>query len=152
MSDGRKVVLRYPEAIRPWMYVLDSLFGYLMLIERLHSGQEEFAGPWNFGPDTEGDITVSRFVELFAQSWGRQQPWEQAPGQHPSEAVQLRLDSTKARRQLRWEPACSQIEAIRETANWYHAFESQTADAATLCANAIERHLAAADKQNTRIN
>ena len=50
LAAGETVVVRNPEAVRPWQHVLEPLAGYLGLGESLLQGGHEFAGPWNFGP------------------------------------------------------------------------------------------------------
>ena len=52
MAD-RPVIIRSPHAIRPWQHVLEPLYGYLTLIERLWEEGTYYAEGWNFGPDDE---------------------------------------------------------------------------------------------------
>ena len=51
ISQGRKVVLRYPNAVRPWQHVLDPLSGYLILAEQLIRNPSNMPAALNFGPD-----------------------------------------------------------------------------------------------------
>lgn len=141
LSAGRDVELRYPDSVRPWLYVLDSLTGYLMLAERLHADADGFAEAWNFGPLAGEEMCVREVVSLFAQEWGSRGGWRMADGPQPAEAPLLRLDPSKAVDQLGWRPSLSQAEAIREAAAWYRAFLTQEADAVNLSHTAIERHL-----------
>ncbi|TQI75487.1 CDP-glucose 4,6-dehydratase [Bosea sp. AK1] len=141
LSAGREVELRYPDSVRPWLYVLDTLTGYLMLAERLHGGTRAFAEAWNFGPLAGEEMRVRDVVSLFAQEWGGRGGWRQAAGSQPAEAPLLRLDPGKAVDQLGWRPSLGQAEAIRETAAWYRAFLTQQADATNLCRAGVERHL-----------
>ncbi|MGD9842285.1 MAG: CDP-glucose 4,6-dehydratase, partial [Steroidobacteraceae bacterium] len=73
--ENRSVVLRHPEAIRPWQHVLDCLSGYLTLAEALFEDPEKYEGEWNFGP-TDADMQpVSYIVEHLAKSWGCLSAW-----------------------------------------------------------------------------
>ncbi len=65
-ETGEPVVLRHPDAVRPWQHVLDPLAGYLALAERLH-GSAEWAAPWNFGP--EDSRPVGWVVERVREHW-----------------------------------------------------------------------------------
>ena len=65
-ESGEPVVLRHPDAVRPWQHVLDPLAGYLTLAERLH-GSAEWAAPWNFGP--EESRPVRWVVERVRERW-----------------------------------------------------------------------------------
>ena len=50
LSNSEKVVLRNPNATRPWQHVLDCLAGYLTLAEKLNQDPAAYSGEWNFGP------------------------------------------------------------------------------------------------------
>ncbi len=119
-AAGRPVVLRHPEAVRPWQHVLDALRGYLLLGARLHADPETFAGPFNFGPRETSrksnvlDVT-RRFVECFGRGSWRVDP---AAAAFP-EAEVLSLDPGKAERLLGWRPLLGTDEAVERTARWY---------------------------------
>ncbi len=46
------ILLRNPEAVRPWQHVLNPLHGYLLLAQALMDDRA-FARGWNFGPDLD---------------------------------------------------------------------------------------------------
>lgn len=145
MQAERQIVLRYPDAVRPWMYVLDSLIGYLKLADRLLAGDRDYAAAWNFGPVTGSDVSVRQLVETFASVWERDNSWTTLSGTTLPESQQLRLDPGKAMSHLSWQPAFTQDEAIRETAIWFR--ELQNGDnPVELCNSAIEKHLARLDQ------
>jgi CDP-glucose 4,6-dehydratase len=60
-AAGEAVVIRNPEAVRPWQHVLEPLSGYLTLAERLCAEGSGFAEGWNFGP-ADGDARPVRYV------------------------------------------------------------------------------------------
>jgi CDP-glucose 4,6-dehydratase len=142
LPDGRAVVLRYPESVRPWLFVLDTLSGYLALAERLHGEDASFASAWNFGPAPGEEMRVRDLADAFATAWGGTEGWRLDPRPQPPEAPQLRLDPARALSGLGWRPSLTQREAVEETAAWYHAFLQEKADASALCQSAIRRHLA----------
>jgi CDP-glucose 4,6-dehydratase len=118
---GEVIRVRNPAAIRPWQHALEPLRGYLALAERLCTGGREWSGPWNFGPRDEDTVPVSTLVSLIAGAWegGR---WEAKPeGDAPHEATLLRLDWTKARTRLGWQPVLSIKDTVEMTVGWYRA-------------------------------
>jgi CDP-glucose 4,6-dehydratase len=117
-ADGRRVALRNPGAVRPWQHVLEPLAGYLLLAERLWT-DPSFAEPWNFGPAETDARPVSAVVEQLARLWGAETAWTAQPGDHPHEAMQLRLDSAKARTRLGWAPRLPLDQALAWTIDWY---------------------------------
>jgi CDP-glucose 4,6-dehydratase len=118
-AKGEPVVIRNPNATRPWQHVLEPLSGYLLLAERLWQDGEAFAEAWNFGPEA-GDIQpVSWVLERLVREWGEGARWELVAGDHPHEAGLLAVDAAKARARLHWRPRLSLKEALAWTASWY---------------------------------
>ncbi len=122
---GEPLVLRYPDAIRPWQHVLDPLGGYLMLAQDLWERPGQ-AGAWNFAPGLEEGWPVRRIVHRLAELLDRPATWTQAPGVLPHEAGSLRLDASKARALLGWAPRFTLDETLAQIAEWYERFASGT--------------------------
>ncbi|TDH61977.1 CDP-glucose 4,6-dehydratase [Dankookia rubra] len=114
---GQPLLLRRPDATRPFQHVLDVLRGYLLLAERLATGEAPPA--LNFGP-ADGEIRVR---DLIA-AWGAPVDWRQEDGPVMSEAPRLGLDSSLAAGTLGWRPLLSTPGAIAETARWYAAWRN----------------------------
>jgi CDP-glucose 4,6-dehydratase len=138
-ARGERVLLRNPEARRPWQHVLDPLAGYLLLAQRLASDPLRFGGGWNFGPKTEEASTVSAVVEELARRWGGNVGWSGDTGSHPHEAHELRLDCQKATTSLGWRPRLELGDAIERVASWFRAFHAGE-DARRLTLGDIERY------------
>jgi CDP-glucose 4,6-dehydratase len=123
LAAGEPIVVRNPEAVRPWQHVLEPLSGYLWLGARLLEDGQRDAGAWNFGPLDHGERPVRWVVERFLAEWGSGS-WTAPPagGPAPHEALRLSLDSTKAREQLGWAPVWDGPTAVRQTASWYREY------------------------------
>jgi CDP-glucose 4,6-dehydratase len=119
--EGRSVAIRNPGAVRPWQHVLAPLHGYLLLAERLH-GSADVAGAFNFGPDDDDARPVADVVARLAQLWPGGIDWQAQPDDGPHEAAALRLDSTRAREQLGWQPRWDLDAALRSIAAWHLAY------------------------------
>jgi CDP-glucose 4,6-dehydratase len=117
-ATGRPVEIRNPQAVRPWQHVLEPLAGYLLLAERLWA-DASFGEAWNFGPPESDTRTVSAVVDAVAHRWGLETGWTAQPGDHPHEAMQLRLDSGKAKARLGWAPRLELDQALAWTVDWY---------------------------------
>lgn len=122
--EGRETLIRNPASLRPWQHVLEPLAGYLAIGAAMLTGAGPgIAGAWNFGPDAEAAVPVGRLCAMLAEVWGEGAPHFRAEVQQdaPHEAGILRLDSTKARQRLGWQPRLSLREALGLTAAWYRA-------------------------------
>ena len=122
---GEPVTLRAPDAVRPWQHVLGPLDGYLRVAERLLEGAPDAASAWNFGPDEADARPVGRLVERVAERWpGGLDVRPGPPGAAAGEAPMLRLDASRARTELGWEPHWDLETALDATVSWYGAYRA----------------------------
>lgn len=119
-TAGREALVRNPASIRPWQHVLEPLSGYLTLGARLLAGDRDAACAWNFGPG-EDDVTVAQVADAAAAAWGGNAAWKPQPAKTPHEAAALRLDSARARTQLKWSPVWDARGAVSAAMVWYKA-------------------------------
>jgi CDP-glucose 4,6-dehydratase len=115
------LVIRRPDATRPFQHVLDVLRGYLLHAEALWAGAAPPA--LNFGP-RDAEISVRRVLELYGTAAGAPIAWEAAPAPPMEEAQRLALDSSLAMQSLGWAPRHDAASAIAATARWYEAWRS----------------------------
>ena len=130
------VTLRAPGSVRPWQHVLEPLRGYLMLAERLHAGEDAAAGGWNFGPDRRDERSVAEVAGAIVAALGHGRIVTDPAAATLHEAKLLRLDCTKARLGLGWEPVLDFAGTVRLTAGWYAGWASGR-DAPALCRDQI---------------
>lgn len=116
---GTPVELRHPEAVRPWQHVLDCLRGYLQLAEALTADPLKFSGDWNFGPPIDDVFTVAQVSDALARHWKVDPPWTRAATVTAHEEKELRLDCSKANRELDWRCRLPVRSALDWTAQWY---------------------------------
>ncbi len=138
-EKGEPVVVRNPNSIRPWQHVLEPLSGYLMLAERLWSDGQSFAEGWNFGPRDEDARPVEWIVKHLANKWGGQADWQLDGGTHPHEANYLKLDISKAKQRLAWEPRWNLPLALDRIIEWHKAWLTQS-DMRQICLDQITRY------------
>jgi len=86
LNNNEPVILRNPEAVRPWQHVLEPLAGYLLLAEKLFTEGQDFAQAWNFGPHESDTKTVQWIVESLIQKGGDKGSWKLEGEPQPHEA------------------------------------------------------------------
>jgi CDP-glucose 4,6-dehydratase len=123
---GQPVRIRHPTATRPWQHVFDPIAGCMALAEALAMHGNEYAEPWNFGPDPRESKPVSHVVAVATESWEKGGSFEIDSDRHVHEAHELRLDASKAQTRLGWRPRWDVDRAVRESLKWYRAhFEGE---------------------------
>ena len=117
---GVAPLIRSPDSVRPWQHVLEALGGYLMIAERLMAGERRFADGWNFGPSDEDARPVRWIVDRMRSAWsdGAVSPTLDG-GARPHEAGLLRLDCSRARTALGWQPALRLSDTIDWIVDWH---------------------------------
>lgn len=120
---GVPLSLRNPEAVRPWQHVLSPLSAYLSLAQALCESPE-CVRAWNFGPDERDALPVREVVARVAELWPDPIDWSVDGGEHPRENPLLRLDSTRARAELGWEPLLSLERGLELTVEWFRAYRA----------------------------
>ena len=121
LQQGKPIILRNPQAQRPWQHVLEPVRGYLLLSKKLYEGGQGCAEAWNFGPPESSAVPVRQLTETILKVWGSgSYELDERPGD-PHEAGVLKLDSSKAKARLGWTPLLSLEDSVRYTVEWYHA-------------------------------
>ena len=123
IMNKEKIVIRNPNAVRPWQHVFEPLTGYLMLAEKLCKKGPLFGEAWNFGPRGEDTKPVAWVAEKISGQFGAPLAFQKIPKKKRlHEASTLILDSTKARQVLGWVPKWSLEKAVDRTMTWYKGY------------------------------
>jgi len=125
-NDNNTLHIRNPLSIRPWQHVIEPLFGYLTLAEKLYN-KSKYAGAWNFGPNEQNLSKVIDLVNhsnnVFNRAGFKKIPIvEKKFDNYKHETSILRLDSTKARQELGWNGIFESEKSIEMTIEWYIAY------------------------------
>ena len=114
--------IRNTRSIRPWQFVLEPLFGYLILAQRMWEEGKEFSEPWNFGPDETDCKSVKWILEKISKELDDGFSWKEDTRDNPHEAEMLKLDCNKAKKRLGWKTKLDVNETIEWTVNWYKEY------------------------------
>lgn len=136
---GEELLLRYPDAVRPWQHVLDPLLGYLQLAECLYLLGKEYGHAWNFGPQDNFSWCVKDIAKLAATCWEGEARWKITAEKQPHEDHILRIDSTLANEKLNWTPKLDIKTALTWTFEWYQMYSRQPEHMHGFSLNQIEQ-------------
>ena len=130
-ARNETVVLRNPNATRPWQHVLEPLSGYLCLASRLHESPKLHGEPFNFGPTVDRRVhTVGHLVETMQRSWPLARfTVATSKDAHVHEAGLLQLNCDKATSELSWASVLDFESTVHFTANWYRRYYEGASEA-----------------------
>jgi CDP-glucose 4,6-dehydratase len=151
LTGNKPIVIRNPNAIRPWQHVLDPLSGYLFLAQRLLNNSGRFSGAWNFGPVDIAHINVEELVKRFIAAWGKGRIELLGSNQSaPHEANLLRLSIDKASCELGWFPILNASTAIDWAVRWYKNWLSTEKNMRKISLDQIHEYIGIALEKNAR--
>lgn len=116
------LVLRNPDAIRPWQHVLDAIHGYLLLARHLED-QNFYIEALNFGPYSSDFLSVEEFAKQFIKCWGTENTEIAVKNSKLVESKILKLDSRLSRELLGWAPNFSVSMAIEKIVRWHKGYQ-----------------------------
>ncbi|MDC0990285.1 CDP-glucose 4,6-dehydratase [Gammaproteobacteria bacterium] len=119
IEKGEPILLRNPNATRPWQHVLEPLAGYLLLAVRLYEEPKRWGGSWNFGPSTNEVHTVEDVAKVIISYLGKGSIEIVGPQTQVHEAGLLQLNCDKAHQLLGWHPRWNPELTFKATALWY---------------------------------
>lgn len=125
IEEKKPLIVRMPNAQRPWQHVLDCINGYLELGAKMLSEAPPSYPTYNFGPTEFESLSVRNIVNLAQErfSFDCVFPPEGASNTFHERHV-LQVASTRAKQDLGWQPKLSQLEAISWTLEWYEKYRS----------------------------
>ena len=124
-SQNKIVEIRNPNATRPWQHVLDPLYGYLVLGEKLAKSTEFHGEAYNFGPEAHHNYSVRDLIEYMSRTW-KNIRWEDVSKnqEYLHESKLLKLSTDKALSDLGWKPMLQFEDTVRMTVEWYKLYYS----------------------------
>jgi len=139
LEAKQPIIIRNPQAVRPWQHVLEPLSGYLLLGMNMAEGPYKYSGAWNFGPDENDLASVKDMAEMLISVWGKGKLIFDDKDTKLHETALLRLSIGKAKNILGWKPILDFREAVQWTVEWYKAYKNS--DVYQLCSDQIEKFM-----------
>jgi CDP-glucose 4,6-dehydratase len=136
LDSGQPVVLRNPQSVRPWQHVLEPVFAYLMLGQKMAEDGVRYSSAYNIGPERTDERTVAQVTNAFYLAYGQEASFEIKAETALHEAGLLMLDNSKIKQELGWSPKLNAEQAIQWTAQWY----ADKRPATVKCSEQIEHY------------
>jgi len=125
LKSNKKLVLRYPDAIRPWQHVIEPLYGYVLLLMNISKNKNSINGAWNFGPKKSNNLKVKKIISILNENLNNKiKVYEKYNKKNNyKESDILKLSSNKSKETLNWKPKYNINQSIKLISDWYKAFQ-----------------------------
>jgi CDP-glucose 4,6-dehydratase len=142
IRSGHTLVIRSPQAVRPWQHVRAGL-GLSDARREAVPRRATICRSMNFGPPVSDSLPVRWIVDRMCASVSGA-TWRSDVSKQPHEAYTQMLDSSKARHELGWSLRWTLGTALERTMAWYLA-SGDAADLRALSLRQIDEYTKCAE-------
>lgn len=118
---GEDISVRNPLSERPYQYVLDALFAYLVIAARQYDDPAK-SGCYNVGAVKRTSVPTGELVDMFCREWGGIRRADCPEPGALRETGALRLDCSLIRKVFGSLPETPTEEAVRKICEWTKAW------------------------------
>ena len=140
-SKKKKVIIRNPNATRPWQHIFEALRGYLELAIRLSKNSNLHGEAFNFGPKNSQNKSVIELIKQAKKNWKNVNYKIVKSKKKQYESKLLKLNSNKAKRLLKWESKLNFSHTIKMVIDWYKYFYKSNKDLNKFSENQLKNYL-----------
>jgi len=123
-SKNKNLILRSPNSVRPWQFIIDPLYGYLLLLMKLHKKKVFKEYCWNFGPEKSNNKSVGYVINLINKEFSNSVKIINKKNilKNYYESKLLMLNSKKAQKTLNWRTKYNLNQSIKLISEWHKQF------------------------------
>tara|TARA_B100001057_G_C22826814_1_gene941776 strand:+ start:775 stop:1872 length:1098 start_codon:yes stop_codon:yes gene_type:complete len=119
ISSKKKLLIRFPKSTRPWQYVLEPLYGYMLLAIQQKKNIKLNGQAFNFGPNNKSSFTVLEIIKKIKKRWNKFN-WKIVKLKKSAyESKLLKLNSNKAQKFLNWKCFLNADQSLNMVIDWY---------------------------------
>lgn len=130
IKSNTEIILRHPQATRPWQHVIEPLGAYLLLASKMVDNPVKYNTAYNIGPNNTDILSVESLAKIAIAQTGFEKLVMAENKDKPHEAATLKLDISKVQADTGWQPKYNATKAIEMTMDWY--FDPRAASAKCL--------------------
>ena len=131
--------IRNKNSIRPWQYILDSAYGYLLVAENIYKSKK--FNIYNLNSKTNNLHTVEKLITKFQKYFQNNFQIQYIDSNFYEKDV-LTIDSSKARAELEWNTETTLDEIVLSVVSWenFH-FENKDENSIEYSSNEIKKFI-----------
>ena len=139
-KKNKKIIIRSPNAVRPWQHVLEPLSGYLILAQKIHTKKiKNQKQNWNFGPNLSSCKTVKFVANYLAKTLRFKIIYKNDKKNSKLETNILRLSNIKSKKFIDWHPRWNLNKCLDKILQWNKEIKNQKC--IVVCQNQIQEFL-----------
>ena len=115
-NNNLPIEIRNPEHIRPWQYILDSLYGYLLIAKK--SYENNSSEVFNLNSEINNHYDVRQITELFKKFSEHDKEIIFKNSSSYKEVDTLKINSSKAENKLKWKAKAEIPQIIELIIKW----------------------------------
>lgn len=120
-SKKKKLIIENPKSTRPWQHVLDSLYGYILLAQKIRKNIN-LSGAYNFGPKNQKQFTVLDIINISKKYFNNSKSSIKKKRIKFHQTKLLNLKISKSKNLLGFNPKWGTVKSIKNTMIWYKKF------------------------------
>lgn len=136
INNNLDIEIRNPNHVRPWQYILDSIYGYLLVAK--NSYENNISQTFNLNSVINNDYSVKEIAELFKTYSNFNKDIKFYKPSNFKEVEMLKINSHKAEKELSWKAKVEMDEIIELIIKWEEHYK--TSNDPTYSLNEINRY------------
>ena len=120
LLNKKNIEIKSPNNIRPFLHVLEALYGYLLLAKKQYN-DISFEGDYNFSPLDSDYVAIKDIASIFCEKTNNVIKWIDVSDSNILHK-KIITDSNKARDLLGWKSVYNIEERIELIVNWTNAY------------------------------
>lgn len=141
-SKNVPVGLRSIHATRPWQFVLDPIYMYVVIGSILNENNSLSGDSFNIGPEPDNVMTVNDIVGILSKEWGANAGFFYEDSiEFQKESILLKLDISKAKEKLNFKPKFCIENGLKLTVHWYKSYFNKSVNMNEITDNMINEML-----------
>lgn len=121
IKKNKRLILRNPNANRPWQHVMEPIFAYLLLAKNIKNKNINL-NSFNIGPSTKKNISVKKIAELLLKKLKYKNKIIIKKSFKFKETHKLNLNTSKIRKKIGWKKILSTDQTVEFISEWYKAY------------------------------
>lgn len=135
---NRPLFIRNKHSIRPWQYILDSIYGYMLVAEENFTNKKSEV--YNLNSKVNNSFTVEYFLNSFEKISGKKLNIKYSKTKFKENEI-LRLNSQKAKKNLGWKPVVELFEIVEKLFFWEESVKLNEVDPLVYSKNEIQEYI-----------